>query len=168
MLAAKNPSLDETRAGTAAAREWPAPETGVDAMGMTAVSELSVTGLPHTRQNRLVSGISEAQDMQRVIAALCYCSIGSREGVGLRSSEVGGLLRCERPDGKLAAGNKLRLRAQFQHDLRRDVGVARASPNPRRPRCKRTGVGSPGDPPSGRGLTTSEAPVVAQLNRSSK
>jgi hypothetical protein len=36
-------------------------------MGMTAVSELSVTGLPHARQNRLVSGISEAQEIQRVI-----------------------------------------------------------------------------------------------------
>src|ERR1035441_10076783 len=44
-----------------------APETGVDPTGMTAVSELSATGLPHARQNLLVSGISEAQDIQRVI-----------------------------------------------------------------------------------------------------
>jgi hypothetical protein len=70
MPAAKRPSLEDTRAGTDAARDSPAREAGVDAIGMTAVSELSVTGLPHARQNRLVSGISEAQDIQRVIGYL--------------------------------------------------------------------------------------------------
>ena len=42
---------------------------------MTAVSELLVTGLPHARQNRLVSGIWDAHDIQRVIAVICYCTI---------------------------------------------------------------------------------------------
>jgi phosphoglycolate phosphatase-like HAD superfamily hydrolase len=33
------------------------------------------TGLPHARQNRLVSGIWDAHDIQRVIAVICYCTI---------------------------------------------------------------------------------------------
>jgi hypothetical protein len=67
MPVAKRPSLEETLAGTAAARDSPEPEAGVDDTGMTAVSELSATRLPHARQKWLASGISEAQDIQRVI-----------------------------------------------------------------------------------------------------
>ena len=40
-------------------------DAGVE--GITAVSELSATGLPQARQKRLVSGISEAQDVQQAI-----------------------------------------------------------------------------------------------------
>jgi len=39
----------------------------VEAGGITAVSELSATGLPQAGQKRLEPGISEAQDKQRVM-----------------------------------------------------------------------------------------------------
>jgi hypothetical protein len=70
VAAAKLPSLDETRAGTAAALDFPIPDTGVELIGITAVSELSTTGLPQAKQKRLVSGICDSQDKQRVILGL--------------------------------------------------------------------------------------------------
>jgi hypothetical protein len=42
----------------------------VAARGIRAVSELSATALPHAEQKRLESGISEAQETQRVIISL--------------------------------------------------------------------------------------------------
>ena len=66
---------------------------------MTAVSELSVTGLPHARQNRLVSGISEAQDIQRAIRGICYCSIRARRAAPVATRRLQGIHfafeRCE-------------------------------------------------------------------------